>query len=164
MGRSLLPALSPQPILGFCASDRPFFRFLYLLDAFLGVGDRAFLPRSAPQGLYVGACPGEPAQWGPGEAPDGLLPPSPGVSGSYCHWAAPGILGRACGATSCAPTWPPHSAKACCPPLLPRLPQHSQAAHETDRRGEGMHLGQRAESPSGQLGTPQTTTKHSKPE
>lgn len=61
MGRWLRPALSPQPILGFCAPDQPFFRIAYLFDAFLGVGDQAFLPWFVLQGLYVGARPGEPA-------------------------------------------------------------------------------------------------------
>lgn len=55
------------------------------------------------------------------------------------------------------PTRPPRNPKAVLFPSCRGYP--GRAKLPVEQRGEGMHLGQRTESLSGQLGTPWTTTQ-----
>lgn len=144
VGRSLLPAPSPQPILGFCAHTSLISDLFYPHDVFLGAGDWAFLLCPAlfcPTGSLCWAHPGEPAsespaQQGPGETPVVLVLTSASVWA--LTFAGPSrVTQQRSGGCCLSTTWPVYITGALLFPLLPWIPQQSQAARE--QRAEGMH-------------------------
>ena len=89
----------------------------------------------------------------PGETPDGLSSPPLQVILGLIFTGLPGLsLAELLGPLPVHLHGLPTMPKPRCSPSCHGFP--SRAKLPMEQRGKGMHLGQRAESPSGQLGTP----------